>query len=153
MIQANVKIFDRFPEITARVEQLAREAVDAAAAEAARVAQAGSSHNLEIEVIHERAVFEGFSAGIKARKHGVTSRDGKERNVPLGNFFDAGTLAGRTRPLKGHDRRKKQWQVQRAGRTFTEARHDAKGIRAENFFTKARTAGRRRLLQVLKTGR
>jgi hypothetical protein len=143
MMKATVKTFDKFPQVTARVEQSAVDGINDASREAALVAQAGASIDLEIEVIPAQMVADGYSGGIKSRK--TTRTPG--RATPIAVFFDQGTLGERTKPLKRP--RKQSWQVKRKGTTYTAKRgpiERGKGIPAERFFTKARAAGKRALL-------
>ena len=144
MIRSSVKVFQRFPEITARVEQACREGLDAAAAEAAAVAQAGASIQLELEEIPAHGDVDGYSAGIKSRRK--TANPG--RTTPIAIFFDKGTLGKRRGRLKQPGRREDQWPVKR-GAGYTAHRSgdlEGKGVEAERFFLKARTAGRAKLL-------
>lgn len=132
--------------VTAKIEELARQAVQAAAEEAARAAQAAASIPLELELIAPRGDPDGFAAGIRSRKKGRSS------SVEIAHFFDAGTLGGRKTPPKRP--RRTSWQVKRGGTTYTATRQsvDGKGIPAERFFLKARVAGRRALVSVIKHG-
>jgi hypothetical protein len=133
--------FDRFTE---QLEERIVEGLDAAAVEAAAVAQAKSTIDLQVEPIKARGVSDGYSSGIKAHKQSRWS------TTPIAEFFDAGTLGKRKRKLKG--RRKESWQVHARGGTHTAHRGDItpeKGIPRQNFFVKARLAGRRRLLEVI----
>jgi hypothetical protein len=143
VIRSSVKVFQRFPEITQRVELAAREGLDEAAAEAAAVAQAGASINLELEIIGARGDVVGYSAGITSRKQ--TRTEGK--TTPIAWFFDRGTLGKRTKALKRP--RKNEWTVNRGGSSYVATRSsdlEGKGVTAERFFGPARTAGRRKLL-------
>jgi hypothetical protein len=143
VIRSSVKVFQRFPEITQQVERAAREGLDEAAAEAAAVAQAGASIDLEAEVIAAHGDVVGYSAGIKSRKQ--TRTEG--RTTPIAGFFDQGTLGKRTKGLKRP--RKSSWTVQRGSGSYTAHRAgdlEGKGVAPERFFGKARTAGRRKLI-------
>lgn len=147
MIESTVKLFDRFPQITEEVERAAVAGLDAAAREAADVAQANATIDLELEVEPAAGDVDGYSAGIKSRK--TTRNPG--RSTPIAGFFDGGTLGGRTRPLKRP--RKSAWRVRASARAqaHTATRRDVtgKGIEAEGFFGKARAAGRRALLRTI----
>jgi hypothetical protein len=145
MFRAQIKVFDRFPEITAQVEQLARVAVDQAARTAAETAQAGASIDLELELIPAHGYVEGYAAGIRSNKKG-------QRGTRIAPFFDGGTLGGRKKALKGA--RRASWTVNRGGGSYTAHRGDidGKGIKAERFFLKARLAGRRSMAAIVKRG-
>ena len=150
MITSQVKVFQRFPQVTRDVETAAKEGLEAAAVEAAAVAQAGASIDLEIEVVPVHGDISGYSAGIKARRTSSRGRRGgtaEENTTPIAWFFDRGTLGNRKRRLKRP--RKESWTVTRGGATYTAHRRDiaGKGIQPERFFGKARTAGRRKLLE------
>lgn len=147
MFNSTVKTFNLFPQITARIERAAAAGLDAAAREAASVAQAGASIDLKLHVVPVHGDVDGYSAGIKARKQ--TRTVGK--TTPIALFFDQGTLGRRSKPLKRA--RKQSWTVKnRSGAIATATRHDTagKGIPAEHFFPKARAAGRRKLLAQIK---
>jgi hypothetical protein len=144
MITSTVKIFDRFAEITDQVERAAVEGLDAAAREAASVAQANASIPLELEVKPAVGDVEGYSAGIKSRKK--TRNQG--RTTPIAHFFDEGTLGKRKKPPKRG--RKGSWTVRQAdGGSHTASRGDidGRGIEPEHFFAKGRSAGRKKLLE------
>lgn len=145
MIRSTVKVFQRFPEITERVEQACREGLDAAATEAAGVAQVSASINLELDVLPAHGDVVGYSAGIKSRRK--TSNPG--RTTPIALFFDKGTLGKRRGRLKQPGRREESWTVRRGSSQYIARRAgdlEGKGVDAERFFVKARTAGRRKLL-------
>lgn len=135
-----------FAKLTEQLEARVVEGLDAAAEEAAVVAQAGASINLEVETIPAHGTADGYAAGIKARKQSSN----KGQTTPIAEFFDAGTLGKRRRKLKG--RRKESWQVRRRGGTYTAERGAITaemGIKPQRFFVKARKAGRARLLEVI----
>lgn len=143
MIRAAIRVTDRFPLVTARVEQLARQAVDEAAAAAAETAQAEASIDLELELTAATGDLDGYSAGITSRKQ---TRNPKQ-TTRIATFFDGGTLGKRKKALKQPGRRETSWQVKRGDSVYTAQRGDieGKGVDPEGFFGKARTAGRRAL--------
>lgn len=138
-----MKAVQRFGLITERVERAAQAGLDAAARQAAIVAQANASINLELEVKGARGELDGYSAGIKSRRK--SSRAGKA--TPIARFFDEGTLGKRRKPVKRG--RKKSWTQTRGGTSYTAERRDidGKGIEPEHFFPKARNAGRKAMLE------
>lgn len=143
MIRSTLKVFEFFPQITARVEQAAVEGLNAAASEAAQVAQANASIDLQLQVQPAHGDVEGYSAGIVSRRQ--TSAAGK--TTPIARFFDKGTLGKHRGTLKRP--RKSSWtETSPAGNPYTAHRGDiaGKGIDPEAFFGKARAAGRRKLL-------
>lgn len=126
MIRAHTNLVDRFPQITADLQRRARHAVDAAAEEAARTAaQIGSERGMtEFEVIPAEKTINGWKAGIKG-KHWYW------------RLQSAGTLGRATRPKRpGHKR----------------SHEPGTGITPNRMYEKARTAGRRKLLQVVGKG-
>lgn len=153
MIKSTVKTFDRFPEVTRAVQTAAKEGVEAAAIEAAAVAQANASIDLELEVVPVHRDFNGYSAAIKSRRKSSRTRgrsdsgDAIQSTAPIAWFFDRGTLGNRRRRLK--QPRKESWTVTRGNKVHTAHRLDitGKGIKPERFFGKARTAGRAKLLE------
>jgi hypothetical protein len=148
LFRSTVKTFNRFPEVTELVKRASANGLRAATRTAAAVAQENATIDLEIEQVAPRGDLEGYSAGIKARKHSSTPGD----TTPIAVFFDQGTLGKRTRPLKRG--RKSSWTQRNpgGGGTHTASRGDieGKGIEAQHFFPKARTAGRRTLLAKIK---
>lgn len=149
-IRSGVKVFQRFPEITKRVEEACKEGLDAAALEAAAVAQASASIDLELEVQRAEGTVDGYSAGIKSRRTSSRGRRGgtaDQNATPIAWMFDRGTLGKRRKKLKRP--RKESWPVTRKGSTFVAHRQDVdgKGIEPEGFFGKGRAAGRRKLLE------
>lgn len=149
-IRSGVKVFQRFPEITQRVETACKEGLDAAAAEAAVVAQASASIDLELEVQRAEGTVDGYSAGIKSNRTSSQGRHGYGADLnatPIAWMFDRGTLGKRRRKLKRP--RKEQWAVTRGGKTHVAHRGDVegKGIEPEGFFGKGRAAGRKKLLE------
>ena len=151
-IRSGVKVFQRFPEITRRVEEACKEGLELAAAEAAVVAQASASIDLELDVLPAEGTVEGYSAGIKSRRTSSSGRRGgtaEQNATPIAWFFDRGTLGKRTKALKRP--RKSSWPVTRKGTTFTANRGDVagKGVAPEHFFGKGRAAGRCKLIERL----
>jgi hypothetical protein len=146
-VSSQIKVFQRFPQVTRAVEVMAKEGLEAAAVEAAAVAQAGASIDLEVEVVPVHGDVNGYSAGIKSRKKSSQTRGGNPNATPIAWFFDRGTLGNRTRRLKRP--RKESWTSSRGGTTYTAHRGDVagKGIKPERFFGKARTVGRAKLLE------
>lgn len=146
-ITGQVKVFQRFPQVTKRVDAGAKRAVEEAAVEAAAVAQANASIGLEIEIVPAHGDVNGYSAGIKAHRKSSRTRGGKANATPIAWFFDRGTLGNRTRRLKRG--RREAWTGSRGGKPYTAHRHDVagKGIKPERFFGKARTAGRRKMFE------
>lgn len=146
-MRSTVKLFDRFPQITQRVEQAAQHGVEAAARTAAEVAQAGASLDLELEVTPAVGDVEGYSAGIKSRKKTRTPG----RTTPIARFFDEGTLGKRPKPTKRPRRR--SWSVAASSRASSHTAErgdvDGKGIAPQGFFGKARRAGRKALLETI----
>lgn len=147
MIRTTVKAFNRFPEITARVERASVIALDEAAREAAAVAQANATLDLEIALIPAHGEIEGYSAGIKSRRQS----DVEGSTTTIATFFDGGTLGNRNKPLKRP--RKTSWTEKKKATeqsyTATRGNIGGKGIKPQKFFAKARTAGRRKLLATL----
>jgi hypothetical protein len=147
LITATVKGFQKFSVINEDIERLSLAALDEAAAVAAEAAQANASIDLEIEVVPATVGVEAVTSGIISRKQGRTSE------VRIAPFFDRGTLAGHQGALKrpGHG----SWSVRRKGSTYQAQRHpvtDGEGIKAERFFSRARSAGRRALLARVERG-
>jgi hypothetical protein len=122
MISSRVNVFDRFPEITAEIDAMVVRALDAAAEEAQRVAvEIGSERKLtDIEILPARGQVDGFAAGIKGRYYY--------------RFQSFGTLGRAIRP-------------KRPGTVRSHA--PGTGIEPNRMFQKARTAGRRRLIETL----
>jgi hypothetical protein len=143
VIRSQVKLFEQFGKVTEQVERLAVEGLNAAAREAAQVAQTHASFDLELEVIPAHDDVDGYSAGIKSRKQGRSSA------VLIAGFFDKGTLGKRTAKLGARSRRKESWEVKRDTGGYTAKRHEITaemGVEAQHFFGKARAAGRRAML-------
>jgi hypothetical protein len=143
-MKATVKVFNTFPQITARIERAAQEGVQAAAEEAAIIAQLESKHKLELSVVdaHPDVGAEGYSAGIISRRRS----DNPGQSTPLAHIFNDGTLGKRRRPPKRPG--KSSWRVkasERASAHTAERRSHEGGIEGEHFFEKARKAGRAKL--------
>ena len=149
-VSSQVKVFQRFPQVTKRVEEGAKHALEAAAAEAAAVAQESASIDLQLEIVPVHGYAEGYTAGIRSRKTSSQTRGGAANSTPIAWFFDRGTLGHRTRKLKRP--RKETWTSRRRGTEYTAHRRDiaGKGVRQERFFGKARTAGRAKLLELIE---
>lgn len=131
---------DGFAVVERRMEQKARQAVDAAAHAAAKVAEQQASGISEFRVLPARGTHEGFVSGVKALN-------------PLVRIFDKGSLGKRRGRLK-RDRRKDSWKVTRKGTTYTahrkpEALTGSTGVQARNIFGPARAAGRKALKAAL----
>lgn len=148
MIRSKVQVVNNFGRVTEAVNELARAAVDAAAAAAAPVADSTSSIDLDLAVVAARGDIDGYSAGIRSRRK--TSNEGQ--TTPIALFFDKGTLGKRKKPLKQPGRREESWPVKRgkAGYTAHRGDVDGKGIAPEGFFGKARAAGRRAMVAALQ---
>lgn len=149
-IKSGIKVFNRFPEITKRVEEACKEGLDLAASEAATVAQATASIDLKLDVLPAAGTVDGYSAGIKSRRTSSKGRRGgtaEQNATPIAWFFDRGTLGKRSKALKRP--RKESWPVTRKGSTFTATRQNVtgKGVEAEHFFGRGRAAGRRKLVE------
>jgi len=147
MITATVKGFQKFSVINEDIERLSLAALDEAAWIAAETAQAGASINLDIEVIPATIGVEAVTSGIVSRK------TGRKSEVRIAGFFDQGTLSGRSRALKRP--RRDHWSVRRGSSSYTATRHaiaDGEGIKAERFFGRARSAGRKTLLARIERG-
>jgi hypothetical protein len=146
-VSSQIKVFQRFPQVTRAVEDMAKEGLEMAAIEAAAVAQGSASIDLEVEVVPVHGDVSGYSAGIKSRRKSSQTRGGKANATPIAWFFDRGTLGNRTRRLKRP--RRESWTSSRGGTPYTAHRGDVagKGIKPERFFGKARTAGRAKLLE------
>lgn len=146
MINSRVTIAELgFVRVTEALERKAREAVAAAAAASAAAAQGAASIDLELEVKGPRGTAEGQAAGISSRRRG-------SRGAPIALFFDKGTLGNRRTRLSPRSRRRDAWPVKRAS-GYTAHRREVtpgSGIKAENFFSKARAAGRRALIDTLR---
>jgi hypothetical protein len=145
MIRSTVTVHDNFGQISKRVAALARASTLAGAEEAARVAQANASIDLEIELVAPHQDPDGVAAGIRSNKKG-------NRNTRIAPYFDAGTLGNRRKKLKRAGR--SSWTVKRGGSSYTASRHDVtgKGIKPQRFFGKAKAAGRKAMIEKLHRG-
>lgn len=150
MIRSKVQVVNNFARVTARVDELALESVAAAAEAAAPVAEAGSSIDLQLQVVPAQGDLDGYSAGIRSRRK--TSNPGQ--TTPIALFFDKGTLGKRRKALKQPGRREESWTVKRRRSSYTAHRGSpaGKGIAPQGFFGKARAAGRAALLRSLARG-
>lgn len=146
MIQASVKGFERFGEVTPEIEALCVAALNDAAEAAGAAATRAASIPLEIRVLRAEGDATGFSSGIRSEKRGHTG-------VRVAPFFDQGTLAERKKALKRA--RRGSWQVTRGSSSYTAHRHEivpGEGIAPQRFFSKARAVGRRALLARIDRG-
>lgn len=116
MIASTVKVFDFFPEITERVDALAKSALtDAAEVAAQTAAQIGADRNAtDIRVIPAHGDISGWTSGINGRHHY--------------RWQSFGTLSHAIRPKRPGSKRD---------------RTPPKGITPNLMYLKARTAGRR----------
>lgn len=148
MFRSTVKTFNRFPDVTAQVIEASKAGLRAATRTAAATAQELASIDLEIEEVQPRGDLEGYSAGIKSRRHSSTEGD----TTPIALFFDEGTLGKRTKALKRG--RKSSWTQRNPGgagtHTATRGEVAGKGVPAEHFFSKSRSAGRKALLETIE---
>jgi hypothetical protein len=137
MLTSRVDITDRFADVTRAVELRAKEALDAAAAEAARVASEKANEPKPIArfvAIRAQPTGTGFASGVHAG--------------PLTRIFDKGSLAEHTGPLKRQ--RKPSWEVRRGTNPYVAHRQAITGgIAARNILKTARKAGRAVLLERL----
>lgn len=139
---SRITLHDYFDRITDAVERKTLDALNAAAVAGAaeanrRAAAIGATHSFN--VIAAAGSFDGYASGIKA-------------GTPLWRVFDKGSLGKRgSTPLKGRNRRKPEWPVRQARRTYVAQRHDEaltspdKGLSALDISNPARTAGRKAL--------
>jgi serine phosphatase RsbU (regulator of sigma subunit) len=145
VIRATVTVRDDFAQLHTRVQKLAQRATRAAAEQAAQVAQANASIDLELELIPAADDPDGVTAGIRSKKTG-------SRDTRIADFFDEGTLGNRKKKTKRPGR--SSWTVKRGGSSYTAHRGDTsgKGIPAERFFAKAKTAGRKTMIAEVEKG-
>lgn len=124
MIRSNVKVFDFFPEISVRVDELARNSVQAAAEAGAEVAAGiGAERNAtDVKVMPAHGTLTGYAAGVEGRWYY--------------RFQSYGTLSHAINPK----------------RPGTKRDHSKGGITPNRMFQKARTAGRRALLSRISHG-
>lgn len=145
MITSSVKVLDQgVGALQSEIDRRTVTALNAAAREGARVAneRAKTTNGKQIgvfQVIPASGSWDGFSSGIKSYN-------------PLWRIYDKGTLGKRTAALK-KPRRKTSWQVTRAKDSAPYEAHrgdvDGKGIGPSHISNRARTAGRRTLIQTL----
>jgi hypothetical protein len=148
MIRSRLVVRDSFGRLNELLEQKAIAGLNAAAQTASRVAQEDASIDLELETIPAHPSEAAYSAGITSRKR--SRSDGSK----LATYFDKGTLGKRRAKLGARSKRKDSWKVNRGGAGYVAHRHELdpeKGIAAENFFAKARTAGRRALIDAVRS--
>lgn len=145
MIRSTVTVHDNFGQISRRVAELARASTLAAAEAAAAAAQQNASLDLEIELLAPHQDPDGVAAGIRSQKKG-------KRATRIAGFFDQGTLGNRRKPPKRAGR--SSWTVKRGSGDYTASRHDVtgKGIESQRFFAKAKTAGRKAMIEKLHRG-
>jgi hypothetical protein len=125
VIRSSVRVFDTFPEITKAVDELARDAVNAGAAEAAAVAkEAGADRGLtDLEVVPAHGGEDGWVAGVKAPYYY--------------RFQSYGTLG----------------KAVHARRPGTKRSHEpGTGITPNLMFQRARSAGRKAIIARLRRG-
>lgn len=157
MISSEVTFEDDFGLVEDQIELLAARAVAAATRAAAVAADAASTTiDLELEIVEAVHTEDAYSGGIKSRKRGSKS------NVRLAPIFDGGSLGKRRRQLArtdssagGERGRREEWEVTRGGSTWTAHRHEldsSMGIKPQNFFAKARAAGREAMYAELEHG-
>lgn len=139
MIRSHIDLTDRMGEITIELERRTVVALNEAAIEAARVADAAA--NTPKPIAHFAAVpavnvGDGYASAV--------------RTTPLTRIFDHGSLGKRNARLK-EDRREPEWEVKRGSNPYTAHRGDieGKGIAPRNILNAARRAGRRILIDRL----
>lgn len=140
MITSRVEINDHFDKITIEIERRAVAALNAAATEAAQVADARANTPTPIarfQALPAMNIGDGYASGVKAG--------------PLTRIFDHGSLGKRDKKLK-RLRTTASWQVTRGTNPYTATRSDyldGKGIAPRGILNAARTAGRRVLISRL----
>lgn len=139
MTVARVNVVDRFGEITLELERRAVAALDAAAAEAALVADRQANHPkpiAHVTVIPAHNIGNGYQSGVKLG--------------PLARIFDHGSLGKRNAALKRPGGRP-EWEVKRGENPYTAHRHDisGKGVGPRSILNTARKAGRKILVERL----
>lgn len=152
MIRARIKVSSGgLAHLPVRAEAAVRAGLTEGAGVAAEVAQANASIDLELELIPPRGTPDAFVAGIESRKRGSVS------GVRLAPIFDGGSLGGRSKDLATDRDRRESWNVTSpAGNEYTAHRDPevltdpSKGVTGENFFTKARSAGRKAMLATIR---
>lgn len=129
-LTSRVNVTDRFGELTAELERRTRSALDAAAVEAARVADEKANSPKPIAhfvPIRSQPTGEGYASGVHAG--------------PLTRIFDKGSLASHTGAVKRA--RKPSWPVRRGANPYTAYRRSFDGgIAPRNILSAARKAGR-----------
>ncbi len=144
MITANVRVLDRFPEITRDVENLAQRALDRAAAVAARtaeqLAQPGLKQHSRMEVVRTHGTDTGYAAGIRS-----TARGSKGQRIA--HFHDKGTYGN----YRGRNQPRRRPRAQKVAHVNPDT-GERTGIQALGFFGAARREGRRELNRVIQAG-
>lgn len=140
MIKSRVDVTDRFAQVTLEIERRTIRALNAAAVEAAKVADRQANTPKPIArfvVIPARNIGDGFRSAVKAG--------------PLARIFDHGSLGKRDAKLK-QQRPKPSWQVNRGTNPYLARRGDTsdEGIEPRKILTPARKAGRAVLLSRLR---
>lgn len=154
MISSVVSFEDDFGLVAEQIELVAAHAVAAATRAAAAAADAASTTiDLELEIVEVVHAEDAYSGGITSRKRGSVSR------TRLAPIYDGGSLGkrrrklARTDPKAGGERgRREEWEVTRGGSSYTAHRHEITsqmGIAPQNFFAKAKVAGRAAMDAVL----
>lgn len=145
MITSRVSLHDEgFARLDAEIDRRTIDALNAAAADGARVAneRAKTKNGKQVGMFHvvpAYGSYDGFAAGIKSHN-------------PLWRIFDKGTLGKRRAATKRP--RKTSWEVARAEDSQPYEAHrgdiDGKGIDPSHISNAARTAGRKTLLGTLR---
>lgn len=133
MITSRINVTENFEQASLELERRTVLALDAAAAEAARVADLRANTPKPIAhfaVIPAHNIGIGYASGVKAG--------------PLTRIFDHGSLGRRDKNLK-RPRAKPAWQVNRGANPYTAHRHDdlqGEGVAPRGILAAARKAGR-----------
>ena len=144
MITSTVQAHDQFGRVDAILDQelvrslnIAARAAAAVAEERARTANGKQISTFQTIAAHGTA--NGYASGVKGRN-------------PLWRVYDKGTLGKRSAGLKGRNRRKGTWTVNRRGSEYQAHRRDTagKGIAGLNISNAARTAGRKTLIAAIR---
>lgn len=139
-VTARVNVVDRIDQVTLALERRIVAALDAAAVEAARVAEEKANTPRPIArfaVLRAHNIGDGYASGVKAG--------------PLTRIFDHGSLGRRDKALKRG--RKPAWEVNRGSNPYTAHRHDdlsGKGVAPRGILNAARRAGRAVLVDRLR---